>query len=276
VYVAWHRCTGSSQPCQGRASGNPAPRAVLHLLSAVGRIYRCACVLAYESRATTARSFAKSRCSKLRRFAQNYHRATEHRATQLLQNRAGLLVCSAEIGRRHRGIPLAKRRGPNRLIAAVCRQMSRCSRKRGIRTLLAPGTVRRIVSPALWSTTGIQRFARTDRHHHRSDGASRAPSPHGAFIEIGPGSPAAGPRPVPPVHTLLLVECLWCSCRADLRKLRLRPAAVRREGRLSGTLQMIGARLTAGVALALIKLLLPFVHEAGSHLNLRSRFTSRT
>jgi hypothetical protein len=34
--------------------------------------------------------------------------------------------------------------------------------------------------------------------------------------------------------------------------------------------------LTAGVALASIKLWLPFVHEAGSHRNLRSPFISRT
>jgi hypothetical protein len=40
--------------------------------------------------------------------------------------------------------------------------------------------------------------------------------------------------------------------------------------------QMIGARLTAGVALASTKLWLPFVHEAGSHRDLRSRFISRT
>ena len=44
----------------------------------------------------------------------------------------------------------------------------------------------------------------------------------------------------------------------------------------NGDRQMIGARLTAGVALASIKLWLPFVHEAGSHRNLRSRFISRT
>jgi hypothetical protein len=37
-----------------------------------------------------------------------------------------------------------------------------------------------------------------------------------------------------------------------------------------------GDRVTAGVALASIKLWLPFVHLAGSHRNLRSRFINRT